>query len=385
MDALPDTAGYKPHFIRRGDGRGGWLLLEAQYRMITSQSDGYLMPYGVAQMDSGEVILVAGMQENEEYGCVVFVSSDAGHCWSAPIRTGAYGRPLTFGYLGGGQVVLGNELLGKPEDQIRKRQLYLSEDYGRTWAGRPYPQIARDGRSVVTTEGQVFAERLAGTVRMWHLLVHFPTTDWARTPFELYLRRSLDGGLNWADERHMREWGYEAECAGRTVRRGVSEGSIVRARDGTLVAAVRTDMPPRYWDEPHDDSLEGLGVSRSQDDGVTWSPVQILFDAGRHHPALHLLSDGTLVMAYIVRVDVRDGRLASYRRGCEAIVSRDHGRTWDVDGRYVLDEYEYSENAKWFNGMSGHLGSAVLADGSILTAYGNYHARGVGLIRWRVG
>jgi hypothetical protein len=380
-----DPTGYRQHYVRRADGRGGWALLEAQYRMITSQSDGYLMPYGVAQMDNGEVILVAGMQEREEYGCVAFVSPDGGDSWGAPIRTGAYGRPLTFGYLGGAQVVLANELLGKPEDGTRKRQLYLSDDYGRTWTGRPYPQVTGDGRAVVSTEGQMFAERLAGGTRLWHLLVHFPAADWARTPFELYLRRSLDGGLSWSDERRLGEWGYEAEYGGRSVRRGVSEGSIIRAQDQTLVAAVRTDMPPRYWDEPHDDSLEGLGVSLSHDDGVTWSPLQILFDAGRHHPALHLLADGTLVMAYIVRVDVRDGRLASYRRGCEAIVSRDHGRTWEVGGRYILDEYEYSENAKWYNGMSGHLGSAVLADGSVLTAYGNYHAKGVGLVRWRAG
>ncbi len=378
-----DAVGYRAHWVRRGDGRGGWTLQSALYRMITGQSDGFLMPYGVAQMDDGEVILVGGLQEGDEYQCVAFLSADGGDSWSPPIRTGAYGRPLTFGYLGGGCVVFGNELLGKPEDEQRRRQLYWSADYGRTWTGLAYPQVASDGRAVASTEGQIFAETAGGTRWMWHLLVHFPEADWARTPFELYLRRSADDGRTWPHERCVREWGYSAQYAGKTVWRGVSEGSIIRAADGALVAAVRTDMPPRYWDEAHDDSLEGLGVSRSLDDGATWSPVQVLFDAGRHHPALHRLADGTLVMAYIVRVDVRDGHLASYRRGCEAVVSRDHGVSWDTERRYILDEFEYSDNAKWFNGMTGHVGSAVLADGSILTAYGNYHARGIGLIRWR--
>ncbi|MFA6108051.1 MAG: hypothetical protein WDA75_04700 [Candidatus Latescibacterota bacterium] len=383
MTESRESTGFKEHLLRVGDGRGGWSLRSAEYRMITSRTDGYLMPYGVAQMENGEVILVAGMQEGSDYGCVAFLSPDGGSTWGEAIRTGAYGRPLTFGYLGAGSVVFGNELLGKPAEGDRQQRLYFSADYGRTWEARPYPLTTRDGRNAVTTEGRIFAEPTAGNTRLWHLLVHFPPSDWARTPFELYLRRSEDSSRTWADERRMDEWRYEAEYQGRTVVRGVSEGSLIRAQDGTLVAAVRTDMPPRYWDEPHDDSLEGLGISRSRDDGATWSPVQILFDAGRHHPTLHLLPSGVLVMTYIVRVDVRDGRLASYRRGCEAVLSRDHGETWDLAGRVVLDEFEYSENAKWFNGMTGHLGSTVLADGSLLTAYGNYHAKGIGLIRWR--
>lgn len=133
----------------------------------------------------------------------------------------------------------------------------------------------------------------------------------------------------------------------------------------------------------NDDNLEGLAVSRSRDDGTTWSAPLVLHEAGRHHPALHLLPDGSLVMAHIVRVDIEDGRSASYRRGCEAIVSRDNGATWDLAGRYVLDAYEYADNSYWINGVCGHVGSAVLADGAILTAYGNYNAKGIGLIRWR--
>ena len=47
------------------------------------------------------------------------------------------------------------------------------------------------------------------------------------------------------------------ELNGKCWLRGVSEGAIVRADNGNLVAALRSDMPPRYFDEPHDDSLEG--------------------------------------------------------------------------------------------------------------------------------
>ena len=378
------VTGFKEHYVRKGDGRGGWTLQKAEYRMLSSRCDGNIMPYGVAEMDNGEVILVAGMQDKGEYGCVAFVSSDGGDSWGEAIPTGAYGRPLTFGFLGGGSVVFGNELLLKPPDENRKALLYCTHDYGRTWEGLPYPLGTKDGRVVVTTEGHMLAEPAGKGTRLWHLCVSSPPAEWQKAPFVQYLRRSSDGGRTWTDERRMDEWRYEAEYQGRKVERGSSEGALVRAKDGTLVAAIRLDMHPRFWDQPNDDNLEGLAVSLSPDDGKTWSAPRKLFEAGRHHPALHRLADGTLVMTYIVRVDIEGGRLASCRRGCEAIVSRDNGATWDLAGRYVLDGYEFCQNSYWINGACGHVGSSVLADGSILTAYGNYNAKGIALVRWRV-
>ena len=39
------------------------------------------------------------------------------------------------------------------------------------------------------------------------------------------------------------------------------------------------------------------------------------------------------------------GRLASYRRGCDAVISHDNGRSWDVDRMYVLTAYGNYKNA----------------------------------------
>ncbi|MSR65568.1 MAG: hypothetical protein EXS18_07300 [Verrucomicrobiae bacterium] len=83
----------------------------------------------------------------------------------------------------------------------------------------------------------------------------------------------------------------------------------------------------------------------------------------------------------IRRVDYRGGALASYRRGCDAVISRDNGQTWDVDHLYVLDDYPMCEGERWINGKCGHHCSALAPDASVLTSYGNYLAGAV-LIPW---
>jgi hypothetical protein len=197
-------------------------------------------------------------------------------------------------------------------------------------------------------------------------------------------RRSVDGGRTWVDEVTPPQWKFTAEHRGKTWLRGVSEGAIVRAANGDLVAALRSDMPPRYFDGPHDDSLEGTAISISHDDGESWSAMQILFDAGRHHANLQRLPGGDLVCTLVVRDDIRDGRLASHRRGCDALISHDHGRTWGLDHRYELDGFEFLRpDGYWVDGQCGHVAAVVLEDGQILSAYGQYRLGATVLIKWK--
>ena len=65
------------------------------------------------------------------------------------------------------------------------------------------------------------------------------------------------------------------------------------------------------------------------------------------------------------------------------IVQMDNGQTWDIASRYILDEFEFFDGKKWFNGETGHLCSTLLSDGHILTAYGNYITGGADLVRWQ--
>jgi hypothetical protein len=88
------------------------------------------------------------------------------------------------------------------------------------------------------------------------------------------------------------------------------------------------------------------------------------------------------VMTVIRRIDIREGKFAGYRRGCDAVVSRDNGLTWDVDRMYILDDFAYLQDKNWKYGRCGHLCSILLDDGFILTGYGNYNTGAV-LIRWQ--
>jgi hypothetical protein len=177
------------------------------------------------------------------------------------------------------------------------------------------------------------------------------------------------------------EWLWKESYQGKTYTRGISEGSLVRAANRWLVAALRTDMPYQFV-ELHNDNLEGIAISISKDNGVTWSPLNTLYQGGRMHANLLRMPDGRLVMTYIVRQDYEGIRRVSYRRGCEAIVSRDHGVTWNRAEKYVLDEFEYSDGSP-LSLACGHLSSTLLSDGNILTTYGNYLAKAAVVIRWK--
>ena len=45
-------------------------------------------------------------------------------------------------------------------------------------------------------------------------------------------------------------------------------------------------------------------------------------------------------MSLICRCDIRTGdRPDSHMHGADALISHDHGQTWDIDKRYILDEF----------------------------------------------
>src|SRR5512137_1706828 len=84
-----------------------------------------------------------------------------------------------------------------------------------------------------------------------------------------------------------------------------------------------------------------------------------------------VMPGGEIVMTYVMRMgypETAQGRLPQF--GIEAVVSRDHGRTWDLDHRYLL--------ADWTGKTGGPLGwlygcqstsTVRLPDDSLLTVF----------------
>lgn len=386
------VGGWQAHTIRQGDGRGGWVTLPALRQVLRHPDCEFTMPFGLAQMDNGEIALLVSREKADPAGGRLFepniaFSQDGGATWS-PFQAipGAKGRPQLLTWLGGGRLSFVTETFdgGQP-------RRFFSSDYGRTWTESVEHPGTKDGHGF-SVEGNAWVDRDEHGAPKAILEIGYyveagkthPTGD-----FTGVFRRSLDGGRTWVDEVSPPQWKFTVEHEGKEWLRGVSEGSVVRAANGDLVAALRTDMPPKYFAGPHDDSLEGTAISISKDDGKTWSELQFLFEAGRHHANLQRLPNGDLVCTLIVRDDIQAGKLnqgelTSSRRGCDALVSHDHGRTWNLDRRYELDGFDYlREDGYWVDGKVGHIAALALPDGHIISAYGHYQLGAAVLVKWK--
>jgi len=377
-----DLLSWKKHTIKRADGSDGYTCHAAQMQFMPQYEGRKTVPYGLATMENSEVVCVAMAWPTESTGQVqtlVTVSEDEGATWGEYLALpGIQCRPVMLAYLGQGVVTF------EAGDTTERFRLF-SHDHGRTWDERVEvaPAPAPDGQPL-GFEGNPLIERDSegNAIRIAQIgqTLGGGAPHWKITE---YLRWSEDGGRTWPQVVSPAPWHYTETYAGKTYKVGASEGSLVRAANGDLVAALRTFVPVWFAEHPHyEDSLEGTAVSISKDNGETWSPMKIVFEAGRHHPDLICMPNGDLVMTVICRVDFEGSQLASYRRGCDAVISRDHGVTWDVEHLVVLDDFPFCNGEHWISTECGHLSSTLMPDGSILTGYGNYLAGGV-LIRWR--
>lgn len=387
--------GFKPHLVKQGDGSGGWIEKAAEIQYLNygkpapyyeAKGDGTML-FGVAQMDNGEVVAIGTWDSDDKTHTaqivrqrpIVGFSRDQGATWTdlTPIE-GGNGRPMMLTYLGKGNLMFQTDLV----DPIMQ---YFSHDYGRTWPERQPLQRTTEGKPFFS-EGNALVDRDAHGVatRIAQLGGHTDMSGsqaWPQAPTEEFIRWSSDGGRNWTGESQPAEWRSREEYQGKTYARGCSEGSLVRAANGWLVAALRMDMDPQFF-PLRSDNLEGIGVSVSKDNGKTWTAVHRLYHAGRMHAHLILLPNRDILLTHIERQDIDDGGLASYRRGCGAVISHDNGLTWDMAHRYILDGFDFSDNTPMALAC-GHQYSTLLSDGRILTCYSNYTTKCGVIIRWQ--
>jgi hypothetical protein len=139
------------------------------------------------------------------------------------------------------------------------------------------------------------------------------------------------------------------------------EMSLLEYSPGRLLALVRAEPEPGY-----------LLEMWSDDAGLSWTwPVEAQIWAPHSPPHLLKLRDGRVLCSYGYREDPM---------GVRAVISRDNGRSWDIDNTYVLrDDGGYDSEAgrrpesapKGRRPTSdvGYAQSTQLPDGDILTVY----------------
>ncbi|MCC6694050.1 MAG: exo-alpha-sialidase [Candidatus Hydrogenedentes bacterium] len=380
LGAVPSQAAWQDHEVRLLNGPSP-VSLPARMQIVSEPWNRVVaVPY-IAYMPGRDRLLMLVGCDYPHHAELLF-SGDRGATWSEPkaILLGEDGKPidglgtsLTFIQDGTALFLCGD-------------QRWVTEDYGDTWRALSRVDPTSDGKPWYTWDPlwvdrapDGLPERLIETGYTWK-----KKPEVEKDHQQGYIRFSTDLGKTWTPGNPVPEW------------KEVSEVVMLRAANGTLVAACRTDIPPSKAGE-WIDHYEGLGISISSDNGQTWSPVGKLYDYGRHHPSLVLLPDGRILMTYVVRKGYIDTPEGLPQFGIEAILSADHGQTWDLDHRYILHAWKgnRTDENKWWT-SSQATSTVLFPDGTLLTAFGTgYRAqaganggnpapRDAGLIEWRL-
>ncbi len=382
--SMPHPFGQREHVVQRLNAEREPTTLSADILWISEPwlrdraDENTQMPYLTYLPQRDRVLML--VETHQPIVTAIIFSDDHGKTWSDRnwLSTDAQGQPqgvaLGLTNLGGGK------LMAYPENAAHVR--WISEDYGQTWTTFTLEDTI--------TERYIWDPLLVLKDSTGHI-EKILETSWRPTGVawgspdgfysQAYLRQSLDEGRTWSAEVKVPQW------------LGVNEVNLIRAANGDLVAACRTDYPRRFAHRQLD-HFGGLAVSVSKDVGLTWSDLQPLYEWGRHHPSLVLLPTGELLMTYVVRLGYPATYAGIPQFGVEAVVSRDHGQTWDKEHRYLLASWEGNIRGEtaWFCGVQS-TSTILLPDGTILTAFGTGFRNpsdaqvckmDVALVRWRI-
>jgi hypothetical protein len=388
----PAAAQWKPHVVRQLNGAAE-IRIPAKLQIVTESWNRVVaVPYLVYMPEKDRLLMLVAC--DYPHRAMTLDSRDHGTTWSKPayVHLDAKKQPdvdLATGlaYLGEGKVTLNGG-----------SRRWFSRDYGATWdASLPVGPISNGKPWSTWDPPLVERDPATGVVtRLIETGYDVNAAAYEAAKGEKYsfgcLRFSADEGRTWSRETRVPQW------------KGVSEVALLRAANGDLVAACRTDIPAKFKGVTLD-HFEGLGVSISKDSGKTWSEVKMLYDWGRHHPSLLLMPNHDIVMTYVVRLGYVRTPDGFPQFGIEAVVSHDNGQTWDLDHRYILhtwagnrkgpaDKAGPGPQAWWASSQA--TSTVLLPDGSLLTAFGTGYRsqpnrnnqstpRDVGLVLWRLG
>ena len=350
----------------------GVRFIPARFQIVSEQWNRVVAcPYLVYMPEKDRLVL--GVSCDWPHRAFIMFSDDHGATWSEPqpvappsSETG-HKMMLSLTYLGQGKLLCCG---------------YASDDYGQTWQPSNVLTGPDDVKGGWNRWDPCLVDYDPQTGRATRLLDAGYTGVFGNC--QVHLRFSQDLGRTWSDPISPLQW------------KGLNEIAFIRAANGDIIAACRTDLPEFYIKNRNAvelDHSEGLVVSISKDDGLTWSTPNRLYESGRHHPCMILLPDNHIVMTYVVRKGYPKTPDGFIQFGIEAVVSKDNGQTWDLDHRYILHQWpSYRKDKNAWYASSQSTATVLLPDGTILTAFGTgYRSKGgregprdVGLVRWQV-
>lgn len=188
---------------------------------------------------------------------------------------------------------------------------WRSHDYGATWVKRRGQVSASGAYDVVYFQRGIVAAKNGSLLATTYGYLH------GQNKYRSMLARSTDGGATWRIISTI-----AAQPAGRKTE-GMSEPTMARAADGDLVVVMRQSAPINR--NVCNGAFQGAGlvITRSSNDGATWTPPRPLAGRGLdvHNvssadPNLTRITEGQLLLSY-------------GRPGNRILVSPDgNGKTW---------------------------------------------------------
>lgn len=358
----PHPFGKRAHVIQHMNGESAPTSLPAEIQWISEpwykerSDENAQMPY-LTYLEEQDRVMMLVVTHHPTHTAMIF-SDDHGKTWSQRkwFSLDAEGKPkpgivLGLTNLGGGKLIV-------QKDNVAHGH-WRSNNFGETWK---HMTVDDPVKTRYVWDPLLVVKNSKG-----HVKTVFEAS-WRRTGVawgspdgfysQAYLRTSTDEGKTWSQELKVPQW------------LGVNEVNLIQAANGDLVAACRTDYPQRFAHNKLD-HFGGLAVSTSSDHGKTWSKLKPLYEWGRHHPSMVQMPNGDLVMTYVVRLGYPATHEGHPQFGVEAIISHDHGQTWDKEHRYILASWagNITGPTAWFCSVQS-TSTVLMPDGTLLTAFG---------------